>query len=68
MITDSVYYNHRKAKTMRLWHNELLPYLPDAQFRGQYREMMAILRDWKYKGKTNHLLINKVMEYPKTTL
>lgn len=50
---------------MRLWHNALLPYLPDAQFRGQYREMIAILRDWKYKGKTNHLLINKVMEYPK---
>lgn len=50
---------------MRLWHYALLSYLPDAQFRGQYREMMAILRDWKYKGKTNHLLINKVMEYPK---
>ena len=50
---------------MRLWHNALLPYLPDAQFRGQCREMMAILRDWKYKGTTNHLLINKVMEYPK---
>ena len=50
---------------MRLWHNALLPYLPDAQFRGQHREMMAVLRDWKHKGKTNHLLINKVMEYPK---
>ena len=49
---------------MRLWHYQLLPYLPDAQFRGQYRELMAIFRDWKYKGKTNHLLINKVMEYP----
>ncbi len=50
---------------MRLWHYELLPYLPDAQFKGQLRELVAIMHDWRDKGKTNHLLINKVMEYPK---
>ena len=50
---------------MRLWHYDLLPYLPDLQFKGQLREMMLIMRDWRNKGKTNHLLINKVMEYPK---
>ena len=50
---------------MRLWHIELLPYLPDAQFKGQLRELVAIMHDWRNKGKTNHLLINKVMEYPK---
>lgn len=50
---------------MRLWHYELLPYLPDAQFKGQLRELVAIMHDWRDKGKTNHLLINKVMEFPK---
>lgn len=53
---------------MRLWHYELLPYLPDAQFKGQLRELVAIMHDWRDKGETNHLLINKVMEYPKNNL
>lgn len=53
---------------MRLWHYRLLPYLPDAQFRGQLRELVAIMRDWRDKGKTNHVLINAVMEYPKEHL
>ena len=51
---------------MRLWHYQLLPYLPDAQFKGQLRELVAIMHDWRDKGKTNHLLINRVMEYPKS--
>ena len=51
---------------MRLWHVDLLPYLPDLQFKGQLRELVAIMRDWRDKGKTNHLLINKAMEYPKS--
>lgn len=53
---------------MRLWHYQLLPYLPDAQFKGQLRELVAIMHDWRDKGKTNHLLINRVMEYPKQDL
>lgn len=53
---------------MRLWHYQLLPYLPDAQFKGQLRELVAIMRDWRDKGKTNHLLINRVMKYDKRCL
>ncbi len=53
---------------MRLWHYQLLPYLPELQFKGQLRELVAIVRDLKYKKQTNHILINKVMEYPKTQL
>ncbi len=53
---------------MRIWHYALLPYLPDMQFRGQLRELVVIMRDWRDKGTTNHLLINKVMEYPKNDL
>lgn len=53
---------------MRLWHYELLPYLPELQFKGQLREIVAIMHDWRDKGNTNHILINKVMEYPKSEL
>jgi uncharacterized protein (TIGR02328 family) len=53
---------------MRLWHCELLPYLPDAQFKGQLRELVAIMHDWRDKGKTNHLLINRVMNFEKSHL
>jgi uncharacterized protein (TIGR02328 family) len=53
---------------MRIWHYELLPYLPDLQFKGQLRELIAIMHDWKNKGTTNHLLINKVMDYSKEDL
>lgn len=49
----------------RIWDCRLLTYLPDAQFKGQLREMMLILHQWRDEGKTNHLLINKIMEYPK---
>ena len=53
---------------MRLWHYALLPHLPELQFKGQLRELVAIMHDWRDKGKTNHLLINKVLEYPKSEL
>ena len=53
---------------MRLWHYKLLPYLPDAQFKGQLRELVAIMHDWRDKGQTNHLLINRVMERRKGAL
>lgn len=53
---------------MRLWHYRLLPYLPEAQFKGQLRELVAIMRQWRDQGHTNHLLINRVMEYPKADL
>lgn len=54
--------------TTRIWHYALLPYLPDAQFKVQLRELVDIMHDWRDNGKTNHVLINKVMEYPKAEL
>ena len=53
---------------MRIWHTDLLPYLPDLQFKGQLRELVAIMHDWRDKGKTNHILINRVMDFPKNDL
>lgn len=53
---------------MRLFHYALIPYLPELQFKGQLREVVSIMRDYRDKGTTNHLLINKVMEYEKAEL
>ena len=49
---------------MRLWHKDLIPVLPDQHLIGQWRECCAIARNIAEKGKPNHLLVNKVMEYP----
>lgn len=57
--------NKKVVYILRLWDVRLLPYLPEAQFKGQLRELVAILHDWRDKGYTNHILINIVMEYPK---
>lgn len=53
---------------MRIWAYQLLEVLPDLQFKGQLRELVAIMHDWRDKGRTNHVLINIVMEYPKSHL
>ena len=53
---------------MRLFHYALIPYLPELQFKGQLREVVLIMHQWRDEGRTNHLLINKVMEYPKGDL
>lgn len=53
---------------MRLWSWQLLPYLPDLQLRGQLRELVGLMHEWRDKGKVNHLVVNRVMEYPKTEL
>lgn len=49
---------------MRLWHKELIPVLPKQQLLGQWRECCAIARNISQKGAPNHLLVNKVMDYP----
>ena len=49
---------------MRLWHKDLIPYLPRQQLLGQWRECCAIARNITEDGTPNHVLVNKVMEYP----
>ena len=48
---------------MRLWHYKLIPALPRAQLLSQWRECTAIAKGLKETGKTNHILINKIMDY-----
>ena len=49
---------------MRLWHKDLIDVLPNGQLLGQWRECCAIARNIKAKGTPNHLLVNKIMDYP----
>lgn len=48
---------------MRLWHKDLIPVLPRNQLVGQWRECCALAKGIAETGKTNHILINRIMEY-----
>ena len=48
---------------MRLWHKQLIDYLPRAQLVSQWRELVAIASNIKTKGTPNHILVNKIMDY-----
>ena len=49
---------------MRLWHKDLIPVLPRQQLLGQWRECCLIAKQISEKGTPNHLLVNKIMNYP----
>lgn len=48
---------------MRLWHYQLIPYLPKSQLLAQWRELNSI-----FKKQDKHILINYVYEYPEEDL
>ena len=49
---------------MRLWHYELIPVLPRKQLLAQWRECCAIISNIAKNGTPNHILVNKILEYP----
>lgn len=49
---------------MRLWHKELIAYLPQKQLVSQWRECCGIARNINVLGYPNHILVNKIMDYP----
>lgn len=49
---------------MRLWNYQMLSVLPRQQLLSQLRECVAISKDIYETGHTNHILINKIMDYP----
>lgn len=51
---------------MRLWHKDLIPALPRQQLLGQWRECCLIAKNIAEEGTPNHLLVNKIMDYPIT--
>ena len=48
---------------MRLWHKDLIPYLPKLQLLSQWRECCCITKNIADNGTPNHLLVNKVLDY-----
>ena len=49
---------------MRLWHYKLVPILPDKMLVSQWRECIAIKRQWE-KGTLKHRLVSYVKEHNK---
>lgn len=49
---------------MRLWHKDLIPILPRQQLLGQWRECCAIAKSISTFGTPNHILVNRIMDYP----
>lgn len=49
---------------MRLWHKDLITVLPRQQLLAQWRECCCIARNITVNGTPNHLLVNKVLNYP----
>lgn len=49
---------------MRLWHYQLVPFLPRQQLLSQWRECVCIAKSIHEKGTPNHILVNKIIDYP----
>lgn len=49
---------------MRLWHYALIKFLPRQQLLSQWRECVCIAKSIHDKGTPNHILVNKIMDYP----
>lgn len=47
---------------MRLWHYKLIPVLPDKMLVSQWRECIAIKRQWE-RGILKHRLVSYVIEH-----
>ncbi|HEY4532232.1 MAG TPA: pyrimidine dimer DNA glycosylase/endonuclease V, partial [Kurthia sp.] len=48
---------------MRLWHTDLIEFLPKGQLLSQWRELNSV-----FAKEDKHILINYIYEYPKEDL
>ena len=49
---------------MRLWHYDLISVLPNKMLVSQWRELIAMKRQWE-KGTLKHRLVNYIIKYDK---
>ena len=55
----------KELSIMRLWHYKLLPVLPNKFIIAEWRECIAIKRQWE-KGTLKHRLVSYVMDHHKS--
>ena len=53
---------------MRLWHNDLLQYLPDRMIDAQYHTVINIMREWRDTGIVEDKFVSRVTMYSKYEL
>ena len=49
---------------MRLWSKDLISVLPRQQLLSQWRECCCIAKSISDNGTPNHILVNKILDYP----
>lgn len=49
---------------MRCWAFQLIPFIPRQQLISQWREIVCMAKSIKEKGTPNHILVNKILDYP----
>ena len=49
---------------MRIWHKQLIPYLPDKQLLIQFRDCWCIARNIHKNGLLSDVIVNRVLNYP----
>ena len=49
---------------MRLWHRDMISYLPKQQLLGQWRELCCIASLLAVDHTPNHILVNPITDYP----
>ena len=49
---------------LRLWSYQLIKFLPRQQLLSQWRECVCIAKSIHDNGIPNHILVNKIMDYP----
>lgn len=58
-----MFINRKGENKTRLWHYEIIPYLPKSQLIAQWRELNSI-----FAKQNKHILINYIYNYPKDYL
>ena len=51
---------------MRLWHKDLIDVFPRQQLIAQWRECVCIAKNIKTNGTPNHILVNKILNFPQS--